>query len=287
MRIVATWARWAAGCGALSLLFVAALEAYVTWAHDGRTLAAFVWVIAAFVAGVGAIVFALLRSEEARLARELRTARTGTSVARGLVARRRQRAPFFARLFSTRLGEAAVLLAGGDRAAAVDAMAKGSMLMQGGRLARLQEVVDADAERARGGEEDLARSVKRLRAMLPTGHRETDLYRLHVWVKALLEQGDAEGAFDLARDLAGAATDLAADDEARVYEAWLRVWFDLDANLDDGDPPWLPLGEGTLRMATLLARAQGGEKLVEMLEGRIARIDTVTDAAALDAGRPR
>jgi hypothetical protein len=283
MRIVATWSRWAAGAGVLALGFVAAVEAYVAWTRSERTIGSFAGFIAAFVVVEAAIVLTLLRSEEARLARELRTARTGTSIARGMAARRRQRAPFFARLFSTRLGEAALLLADGDRSAAVEAMAKGSILMQGGRLDRLREVVDADAERAAGAPADLERCVQRLRAMRPTGHRETDLYRLHVTVKALLELGDAEGALDLVQQLEASTP---GDEEARVYEAWLRVWFDLDAPPEappeteepaDAPPRGAPraggpLDEGTLRLATLLARAQGAEKLVALLEVRIASV---------------
>jgi hypothetical protein len=267
MRLVATFPRWAAGTGALALAFVAALQIFITATRSDRSLGSFAGVVAAFVAASAALVLVLLRSEEARLARELRTARTGTPVARGLAVRRRQRAPAFARLFATRLGEAALLLAGGERSAAVEAMAKGSALMQGGRLDRLREVVAADAERADGTDAGLERCVERLRPMPPTGHRETDLYRLHVMVKALLEGGDAEGGADLAQQIEATTP---GDEEARVYEAWLQVWFDLDAEAGLGRPP--ALGEGTLRMAALLARAQGAEKLVEMLDARIASV---------------
>ena len=55
------------------------------------------------------------------------------------------------------------------------------------------------------------------------GNREADLYRMHVLVKAILEQGDADTAIDLVEKLAAST-----DDDERVYAAWLRVWFDLD-----------------------------------------------------------
>jgi hypothetical protein len=99
------------------------------------------------------------------------------------------------------------------------------------------------------------------------GSREADLYRTHVLVKALLEQGDAEGAGEVAREL-----DASRDDEERVYVVWLRTWFDLDVNLPAADLPWPPLSQGELRMAALLARAHGADKLVEKLQARMAAI---------------
>ena len=50
------------------------------------------------------LVFAILRAEESRLARELRTARTGTAVLRGSWSRGGSRLPFFARASSRPAG---------------------------------------------------------------------------------------------------------------------------------------------------------------------------------------
>ena len=105
-----------------------------------------------------------------------------------------------------------------------------------------------------------------MRELGPTGNREADLYRTHVMVKALLEQGDPEGGLELYRSLAGTK-----DDDERVYATWLRVWFDLEAGADDGDD-WPVLSEGELRMAMLLARTHGADKLVEMLETRLPAV---------------
>ena len=187
-----------------------------------------------------------------------------------MVARRKRQTPVLSRLFSTRLGVAAVLVAEGDRSAALDAAAAGSWLMRGGRLDKLRRVVEADAERAGGTSVDLERCVRRLRDMAPIGNREADLYRVHVLVKAILEQGDADAASDLVEKLAAST-----DDDERVYAAWLRVWFDLDeqdAGYRTSSSPLGALGEGELRMATLLARSQGAEKLVEKLQARIGSV---------------
>jgi len=264
MRLVATWSRWAPCAGVLGFAFVAAVEAYHA-VRGGPGLGSYAGLVAAFVVVESVVVQLVLRSEEARLARELRTARTGTAVARGLVVQRRARAPFFARIFSTRLGTAAVLVAQADREGALEILAASSPLMRGGRLDALEAIVDADLERATGTSVGLERSVERLREMPPLGHREADLYRIHVLVKAILEQGDAEGAEELARKL-----EESGDEDRGVYAAWLRVWFELDE--EEGEPPWAPLGEGRLRLATLLARAHGAEKLVEMLDARVASV---------------
>ena len=234
--------------------------------RSDRSFVSFVWLIVAFTTVEALVVLAVLRAEEARLARELRTARTGTPVLRGMVVRGRQQAPLLTRLFSTRLGAAAVLLQSGDREAALDAMAAGSALMQGGRLDALRAVLDADAEGATGTSVGLERCVQRLLAMDPLGNREADLYRTHVLVKALLQQGDPSGAIDLAR-----ALEDSGDEEDRIYAAWLRVWFDLEAAADERGE-WRPLGEGELRRATLLARAHGADQLVELLEARIRSV---------------
>ncbi len=100
----------------------------------------------------------------------------------------------------------------------------------------------------------------------PTGNREADLYRTHVLVKALLEQGDAEGALEMYRTL-----EKSTDEDDLVYATWLRVWFELEAAAEEGED-WPALSEGQLRMAALLARTHGAEKLVEMLEARIASV---------------
>jgi hypothetical protein len=266
MRLVATWTRWAVGTVALVAGFVVAVQAYATFTHAERGLATFGTLIAGFVVVDAVLVFAGLRSEEARLARELRTARTGTTALRGLVVGRRQQAPFLTRLFATKLGAAAVLLAEGDRQAALEALAGGSPLMRGGRLDRLRGFVEADTERATSTSVGLERCLGRMRELGPTGNREADLYRTHVMVKALLEQGDPEGGLELYRSLAGTK-----DDDERVYATWLRVWFDLEAGADDGDD-WPVLSEGELRMAMLLARTHGADKLVEMLETRLPAV---------------
>lgn len=280
--VVATWKRWAVSSLVVAAGLVAAAEAYVVFGAPGRTLGSFAWPLAIACALEALLLLAILRAEESRVARELRTARTGTAVLRGLAIGRRQQLPFFARLFSTRLGTAALLLAEGDRPAALDALAGGSAFMRGGRLDELGAIVGADVERASGTSVGLERSVQQLRALPRVGNREVDLYRIHVLVKALLEQGDAEGALELAEELGPAA-----DEEERLYLTWLRVWFafDLDAPAEPGEPgepgelaearearPWSPLTEGELRMATLLARAHGAEKLVELLEERVSSI---------------
>jgi hypothetical protein len=265
--LLATWPRWALSAAALAAVFVAAVEAYILFTHVDRTLAYFAPLIAVVCATEALVVLAILRAEESRLARELRTARTGTAVLRGLVARRRQQAPFIGRLFSTRLGLAAVLLADGDRAAAVDVLARTSPLMRGGRLDALRAIVDADLERATGTPGGLERCVEQLRAMKPVGNREAELYRTHVLVKALLEEGDADGAVELITEL-----EPSRDEEQQLYVAWLRVWFDLDGEAADYRHAWPALPEGQLRMATLLARAHGAEKLVEKLEERVSSI---------------
>jgi hypothetical protein len=268
MPLVATWTRWALSAGALGAAFVAAVEGYIAFTHSDRTLGSFAWLIAVACATEALLVYAILRAEESRLARELRTARTGTSVLRGMVARRRQQTPFIARLFATKLGAAAVLLADGDRSGALDVLATSSPLMQWGRIEKLRAVVDADVERASSTSAGLERCVQQLREMPPIGNREADLYRTHVLVKALLEQGDAETALEVIEEL-GASQ----DDEQQTYVAWLRVWFDLDDETAGyRDHPWPPLDEGQLRLATLQARAHGAEKLVEKLEARVSAI---------------
>jgi hypothetical protein len=266
MRLVATFPRWAVATGVGALGFVGAVKAYQVFSHAAGPFEGFWGLLAGFLVLDAGLVAAGLRSEEARLARELRTARTGTPALRGLVLGRRQQMPFFARLFSTRLGMAAVLVAEGDRNAAFEQLAGGSFLMRGGPLDVLRDVVDADLERATGTSVGLERCVGRLKERPKTGNREADLYATHVLVKALLEQGDADGALELYRSLA-----TSQDDDERVYATWLRVWFDLDAGMEEGDD-WPPPSDGDLRMAALLARSHGAQELVTMLEERLASV---------------
>jgi hypothetical protein len=270
VRLVATWTRWAVCAGALAAAFVGATDAYLVFSRSDRTLASFAAPLALGCALVALLVLALLRAEESRLARELRTARTGTDALRGLVMRRRSQAPFFARLFSTGLGTAAVCLAEGDSAGAVDAMRVGSALMRGGRLDVLAELVDADVERCRNNSVSLERCVQRLRAMAPLANHEAELYRLHVLVKALLQQGDDDGAAELVEELERGPD---VDDDRRMYATWLRVWFDMDeAEGGDYRTAAQPLAEGDLRVAALVARSQGAEKLLEKIEARLSAV---------------
>jgi hypothetical protein len=251
----------------LALALVALEQAYCTltrrppWIPSGLVMATAFGVVAA-------LCWSTLRAEEVRLARELRTARSGTPALRAMFAGRRTPSSLFARMLSTRLGTAAVLLADGSRSEALDAVARGSLLMRGGRLERLRHVVEADLQRAVGTSAGLERCVQNLRATQRIGNREADLYRTHVRVKALLELGDVDGARELADEVRASR-----DDEERVYSVWMRVWFDLDAD-DPGHERtvWPPIAEGDLRMATLLARAHGAEMLVEKLEARVASI---------------
>ncbi len=265
--IVATDLRWAACSAVLAAAFLAAVNAYVTLTHGGRTLRSLAWLVALVTVCESLLTFAILRAEEARLVRELRIARTGTAVIRALVARRRQPLPILGRLFSTRVGAAAVYLADGDRTAAIDALAATSPFMHGGRIDRLRDIVTADLERATGTPAGLERCVQQLRAMERLGHREADLYRVHVLVKAILAQGDGDTGMDIAGEL-----DRAADEEERMYATWLRVWFELDGSDPEVEPPFAPLAEGEARLAALVARAQGAERLVDKLEERLLAI---------------
>ncbi len=275
MRLAATSARWAVSSAALILSLAAAVETFILFTHSVRSLSSFQWPITVAAVIGSLLLFILLRAEESRISRELRTARAGTSVLRGLVAGRRQQLPFFARLCSTKLGMAAVLLADGDRDGALDALGTASGIMRGGRLERLRAIVEADLERSTGTSVGLERCVRRLRAMEPIGHREADLYRIHVLVKAVLAQGDGEVGFELARELGalGAREEEreAGDDETRIYATWLRVWFELDVEAD-AEQPWPPLSDGDIRMATLIARTHGAERLVSKLEERLSGI---------------
>jgi hypothetical protein len=262
--LVATWSRWAGCVVVIAAAFAASLQGSLSFMHSTETIASFKGSLAVAIALAALVLFWLLGAEESRLARELRTARTGTAALRGMVVGRRQQLPFFARLFSTKLGTAAVLLADGERAAALDLLAAGSPLMQGGRMAELRSVVAADAERAAGNPDALGRCIGDLSARKPIGNREADLYALHVLVKATLEHGDAEAALELVERL-----QRSEDEDERLYVVWLRAWFDLDAEGASDAPSE---SEGDIRLAALLARAHGAEKLVEKLEQRATAI---------------
>ena len=203
------------------------------------------------------LVFALLRGEEARLQRELRTARAGSSVARQIALRRSGTAPWYVRLVSTTLGRAAMSLADGDLEAAQRALRGNSLTLGVGRLGRLRAVVDADLRRGIGAEASLGDAIRALYNMDPLPNLEAERYRIHVLVKALLEQADGATAHHLAHDLA-----QNADHEQRVYAVWLKAWFKLD------DLP--PLAEGDLRRALLLARNHGADDLVQRLTAELA-----------------
>ncbi|HEX3772433.1 MAG TPA: hypothetical protein VHV30_16260 [Polyangiaceae bacterium] len=261
--LVATASRWAAGSGGFALGLVVLTEGALLFAHSSRPFSTFlVPLVIASLAGA-LVLFFLLRSEESRLARELRTARTGTAALRALVARRRVSQPIFARFVTTPLGTAAVLVADGDRDGALDLLVKTPLLMRGGRLDALRAVVDADVLRGDGAA-GLARCISVLRELPPFDNHEADVYRTHVLVKAILARGDAEVAFEV-----GAKLGESPDDEDRLYATWLRVWYELDADKESG---WPALGDGDLRMATLLARAQGADDLVTKLSQRLSAI---------------
>jgi hypothetical protein len=203
------------------------------------------------------LVLALLAGEESRLARELRTARAGSPVARQTVLRRRRSAPWYARLFSTTLGLAAVHLAEGDAASAQAALHANPVALGFGRLGALSGVVRADLLREIGAESALGDAIRALYNMPPLPNLEAERYRTHVLTKALLEQADGATARDVAHDLA-----TSTDDEVRVYALWLRAWFELDGL---PSPP-----SGDVRKAILLARSHGAEDLIGKLEALLA-----------------
>jgi hypothetical protein len=269
--LVATPTRWLVGtvvfAAASTFLLESMVKAYATVSRSGPPVS-LSWLIVVALGFSAPLLWVALRTGELRLARELRIARTGTFALRATVTQRKAHsASSLGRLISTKLGRAAVSLAEGERMDALDACEGGSPLMRGGRLEALRRVVEADIERASGAPAGLEECVLRLRKMPRIGNREADLYRVHVLAKALLEQGDASGAADLAQEL-----EASGDDEERMYRSWLRAWFDLEGASGEGSRSWAPLPEGELRMATLLARAHGADKLVEKLEGRVAAI---------------
>jgi hypothetical protein len=270
--LVATFTRGLAVVLSLALVFTAAAYAYVAYAHPDRSLQSVAtWAGVAWL-GTALAAIGLLRAEESRLQRELRTARTGTAIIRDMVLRRRQRLPLAMRLVTSTLGTAALLLVEGDRSAALDALAASSPLMRTGRLRRLRDVIEADAERASGSAAGVSRCIEALLAAPRIGNREADRYRTHVLVKAILQKGDGEHARPLMTELAEAA-----DEEERPYAVWLRVWFDLE------DEAGKPLEDGALRVAALLARTHGAEDLVKKLDARLAALageEPIADGSA-------
>jgi hypothetical protein len=240
-----------------------------------------------------AALWLTLRGEESRLARELRTARTGSAELRALALRQRQKQPFLARLCTTHLGTAALLLADGDADEAHRELKKSSLLGRGGRLEILRQAVEADELRATGSPADLVRAIDRLGALPSTHNREADLYKTHVLVKAVLQKGDAERAQELCAEL-----ERSPEEDERLYSVWLVVWFEGGDGTSEAPPRQgrdpegvgnreaapgeTAFAEGDLRMATLLARAQGADKLVELLEERVTRT-----AAPIANAQPR
>jgi hypothetical protein len=224
----------------------------------------------AVVFGVALVVLTfVLRSDDARLTRELRIARTGSASVRATTLTRRERGPRYLRWLSTTLGTTAVHLSDGDRFAAESAFERDPFFYRVGTIAALRTLVRADLARATDlpGERD--RAIATLASAPATGHIEVDRYRTHVLVKALLEKGDPELAERVARELMHHA-----DDEQRVYAVWLHVWFDgalergsETATASEAAPTF---DEGTLRLAALLARTHGATELVQKIEDRIA-----------------
>ncbi len=273
--LVATWRRWASGSALLALGIVLATTGALGFVGAHRSLFSLAAPLALASVVGSLLLLGTLRAEESRLARELRLTRTGTPALRESAIARRDRAPFFARLLSTQLGLAALMLADGDPAGAASVLASASGLARGGRVERLRGLVEADIERASGEPEARAKCIERLRAAAPLGNREADLYRLHVLSKAVLEQGDAGVALEILPELAASR-----DQDTRIYATWLRVWFDFDSpdagsRGADHAEPWPELAEvaevteGDLRLAALVARAHGADSLVSKLESKL------------------
>ena len=259
--LIASPLRWLAFAAGEAVAFALLGYGFIAFTHSKRTLESLALPLAMAVGVAALATWAMLRAEEARLARELRTARSGTATMRGMVISRRQKLPVVLRLFATTLGTAAVLLADGERSAAIDALAVGSPIMAGGRIQRLRAIIEADAERASGTSVALERAVQTLRATPRIGNREADLYRTHVLVKAVLEQAAEDTAAALYAELASSS-----DEDVRLYAVWLRTWFELDGEAPDVQE----MNEGELRLALLLARSQGAAELVKRLEAKLA-----------------
>ncbi len=207
-----------------------------------------------------------LRTEDARLGRELRIAYAGTVTAREQAVRRRLRASWFSRLFMPPHGLAALLLASGDPESVLDLLATGSPLylaVLGQRLGHLRKVIAAGARASvaasRTDDEDgEARSAALTELLatreLDTGAGDVTRFRAFVLARAVLEAGDVLTARELAFDF------LASPDaDVRLYAEWLRVWFDLD------DPALAIADEGERRRAALHAVNAGARDLAEKL----------------------
>jgi hypothetical protein len=258
VRLVLTPARWAASSAVLAVVLSGAIWALPATIRGVVELPRERWPYEAAACVLGSLlVLALLAGEDSRLTRELRTARAGSHVARQTLLRRRRSAPWYARMVSSTLGLAAVHLAEGDAESARAAFHANSFSMSFGRLRDLRAVVNADLLRGIGAESTLGDAIRALYNMAPLPNLEAERYRVHVLVKALLEQADGATARDLAHDLAAST-----DDELRVYAVWLRAWFELE----DLPAP----AEGDVRKALLLARSHGAEDLVGRLEAQLA-----------------
>jgi hypothetical protein len=215
-----------------------------------------------------------LRTEDARLTRELRIAYAGTVTAREQAVRRRLRASWFTRLFMPPHGLAALLLASGDPESVIDLLATGSPLylaVLGARLGHLRAIITAGARASvaaaaaatagsdENDENDEARSAA-LVTLLATrgldvgGSADLARFRAFVLARAVLETGDVLTARELAFDLKASR-----DADVRLYAEWLRTWFDLD------DPGLQPEGEGERRRAALHAVNAGARDLAEKL----------------------
>jgi hypothetical protein len=263
--LVATWPRWAILAAAEAAVVFGLAYAYVSFAHPkDTTLASLAPWLVAIAAALALTTFVLLRAEEARLARELRTARSGTELIRGLVLQRRQKAPFFLRYLSTSIGTAAVLVAEGDKSGAAITLGNNSALMGGGLLGRLREVVEADIDRSKGA---LDRTLAKLRDAPRIGNTEADRYKTHVLAKAVLQKGDGELALAEANRIRESK-----DEDERLYAVWLTVWYDFDQPQGE-EPALTPCPtEPELRLAALLARTHGAEDLVKKLDARVAAL---------------
>src|SRR5579864_1102788 len=106
LPMVATWRRWATATVIFGIAFVLLARAYLGLSHTQRTLGSLLPVIAGACLFLAGLLWTTLRSEEVRLARELRVARSGTSALRAIGAHRRQPSPSLTRLLSTTLGTA-------------------------------------------------------------------------------------------------------------------------------------------------------------------------------------
>ncbi len=262
-KLLATPARWSLGTavlGGLAWAFARALPAWIGAERERPLVAAAAWAV------LSVAFWLYLRGEESRLSRELRVARSGTSIQRRTLLRRRRPAPYFglamfwyaavrvlAALASTTLGVAAVLVAEGEIGLAEASLRGIGQALSFGDLRALRVVVEADVSRAHGTEASLADSIQALVALPPLPETEAERYRIHVLVKALLQQGDDGTARDIAEQLQSRE-----DEELRVYVVWMQTWFE-----------WThlaPPAEAEVRLATLLARTHGADDLVARLE---------------------